>query len=115
MLKPLSRECSTTGLVLAARRGGLPGARLPRLHSKTVLFLSDFLGRRLTRGQEGKRWGRALEQLAAETVTVVSTARVGQRVFLAFVNGPAQLVSKWTGFTSNERNLGPAADSSKDS
>lgn len=56
-----------------------------------------------------------MEQLAAETVTVVSTARVGQRVFLAFVNGPAQLVSKWTGFTSNERTLGPAADSSKDS
>lgn len=46
---------------------------------------------------------------------MVSTARVGQRVFLAFVNGLAQLVSKWTGFTSNERTLGPVADSSKDS
>lgn len=46
---------------------------------------------------------------------VVSEARMGQCVFLAFVNDPAQLVSKWTGFGSNERMLGLVADSSKDS
>lgn len=59
--------------------------------------------------------GKSIGTARVETLAVVSTARVGRRVFLARVNDPARLVSKWTGVTSDERMLGPVADGSKDS